>query len=501
MAVPAHDDRDFEFAQKFGIKIIPVILPSKLEDLEIKIQRDDLGKEYVIGSAVTYWPESESVGEGFERLKKEIARGGRPYTGKGIIFNSGEFDGMNSKEAIEAITKKVGGEVTDQYKLRDWLISRQRYWGAPIPIVYCEACGEQPVPEDQLPVMLPKDVDFKPTGESPLAQSKEFNENVTCPKCNKAAKREVDTMDTFVDSSWYFLRYCDPHNEKEFASKKALKAWMPVDSYVGGAEHAVLHLLYARFFYKALYDHKKVPRKGGDEPFLKLRNVGLVMADDGRKMSKSLGNVVNPDDVVKEYGADSVRLYEMFMGPFEDSLPWQTRGIVGMRRFLDRVYNFYTCGIEEKNNGEKIFHKTIKKVSEDIISMRFNTAMSQMMICMNEWEKTGAREKDKKSFLKILSPFAPHLAQELWEHIGEQGYIDHQDWPSYDEKFIVEDTVTIAIQVNGKVRAEIEAAIDASEEDVIQQALALDAVQKWVSEKEIIKNIYIPARIVNIVVK
>ena len=263
------------------------------------------------------------------------------YTGDGIMINSAEFDGMNSEEAKWKITEKVGGKRVTQYRLRDWLISRQRYWGAPIPIVYCQTCGQQPVPEDQLPVMLPTDVDFKPHGESPLAQSKDFQKNVVCPQCGGTAKREVDTMDTFMCSAWYYLRFCDPQNEKEFASQEAIKQWMPVDTYVGGAEHAVLHLMYARFAHKALFDHGMIPKEVGDEPFIKLRNVGLVLAEDGRKMSKSLGNVINPDDLVKEYGADSVRMYEMFMGPFEDALPWASRGIVGMRRFLDRVYQLY----------------------------------------------------------------------------------------------------------------------------------------------------------------
>jgi len=599
MAVPAHDERDFEFAQKFGLPIHYVIAPvfgKPHKDAEYRktvtaiVQRKNDNKILMLkwkkfdwiappiggiedGESIEKTAEREVLEEtGYkakvirllggtaeahffadnknkyrhrtdqavlleleneeqeeiaaEELEKHepvwlslkealektthdenkpalemILKGNESFTGDGVVVNSGEFDGMDVEKAAEAITNKVGGEMTNQYKLRDWLISRQRYWGAPIPIVYCETCGEQPVPEDQLPVKLPEDVDFKPTGESPLAQSKEFNKNVTCPKCHKEAKREVDTMDTFVDSSWYFLRYCDPSNEKEFASKKALKAWMPVDSYVGGAEHAVLHLLYARFFYKALYDHKEVPHKGGGEPFTKLRNVGLVMADDGRKMSKSLGNVVNPNDVVKEYGADSVRLYEMFMGPFEDALPWQSRGIVGVRRFLDRVYNFYTQDSNEKNDGEKILHKTIKKVSEDIVSMKYNTAISQMMVCMNAWEKTGAQAEDKKTFLKILAPFAPHLTQELWEALGEQGYIDKQAWPSYNEKLIEEEKVTLAVQVNGKVRAEIEVSIDESEDKVIEQALAVEGVKKWVSEKEIVKKIYIPGRIVNFVVK
>ncbi|HAZ16725.1 MAG: Leucine-tRNA ligase [Parcubacteria group bacterium GW2011_GWA2_43_13] len=518
MAVPAHDERDFEFAEKYGLPVRSVVETS----------RGDV---------------SDS-----ETLQRSVSTA-TVYTGDGIMINSAEFDGMNSEEAKWKITEKVGGKRVTQYRLRDWLISRQRYWGAPIPIVYCQTCGQQPVPEDQLPVMLPTDVDFKPHGESPLAQSKDFQKNVVCPQCGGTAKREVDTMDTFMCSAWYYLRFCDPQNEKEFASQEAIKQWMPVDTYVGGAEHAVLHLMYARFAHKALFDHGMIPKEVGDEPFIKLRNVGLVLAEDGRKMSKSLGNVINPDDLVKEYGADSVRMYEMFMGPFEDALPWASRGIVGMRRFLDRVYQLYlqtsshpspTLGEgavafpllpEEGVRGrwERVLHKTIKKVTEDIENMRFNTAISALMICLHEWEACVPSLLSKESsfrqladggevrssspspfqgegrgevFLKLLFPFAPHIAQEIWsEVLHQEGYLDTQPWPEYDEALIKDETITIAVQINGKVRGQIAIPTDITEEEAIIKALQDIKIQKWISGKDVVKKIYVPGKVINMVVQ
>jgi len=378
MAVPAHDQRDWEFAKKFHLPIRQVI------------QGGDIKK--------------------------------KAYIGDGKLINSKIIDGLNVRAAITKISswleqKELGGKMTN-YKLRDWLISRQRYWGAPIPIVYCEQCGEVPAAERDLPIKLPEDVDFMPTGESPLQGSREFHK-VECPKCGRRARRESDTMDTFVCSSWYFFRYCDPKNSKEFASKKLLKYWMPVDLYVGGAEHTVLHLMYSRFFTKALY------RKGlinFDEPFLKLRHQGMVLAPDGRKMSKSLGNVVNPDDVILKYGADTMRLYEMFMGPFADSIPWSTQGVIGARRFLEKVYKLKSkiknqkSKVQIKNQRlEKLVHQTIQKVGEDIENFKFNTAVSALMILINTLakEKEISREYFEK-FLLLLFPFAPHLTSEIW---------------------------------------------------------------------------------------
>ena len=473
MAVPAHDERDFEFAKMYELPIMPVVVETGL---------------------------TPSLQEA--------------YTGIGAMINSGEFNGMDSEEAKWKITEKVGGKKIIQYRLRDWLISRQRYWGAPIPIMYCNECGEQSVPENQLPVILPTDVDFKPTGESPLARSREFQNNVQCPKCGGKARREMDTMDTFMCSSWYYLRFCDPHNTKEFVSPEIMKQWMPVDTYVGGAEHAVLHLMYARFVHKALYDYGMIPKEIGDEPFITLRNVGLVLAEDGRKMSKSLGNVINPDDVVQEYGADSVRMYEMFMGPFEDALPWQSRGIVGMRRFLERVYiqmsnvsgqlsNSEADSLEEaEENIRRVLHKTIKKVTEDIQNMRFNTAISALMICLNQLTDISVQFSNEyiAIFVKLLFPFAPHLAQEMWtEVLHQEGYVDHQPWPEYDERCVQEETLTIAVQVNGKVRAQIEIEPDATEQDVIAQAQSQENVKKWIAGKEIMKTLYVQGKIISIV--
>ena len=357
VGVPGHDLRDFEFAQEMGLEIIRV----------------------VVGKDGDTSPITEP-----EQVQEE----------EGAMINSGFLDGMDihqaTKEVMDYLEQKGWGKRTVSYRLRDWLVSRQRYWGAPIPIIYCEKCGEVPVLEADLPVLLATDVDFMPTGESQLAKSKDFH-NVKCTKCGYKARRESDTMDTFVCSSWYFFRYTDPNNKKEFADKKLIHNWCPVDLYVGGAEHAVLHLLYARFFTKALF---KAGLISFDEPFLKLRNVGLVLAEGGEKMSKSKGNVINPDEVIKEYGDDTLRLYEMFMGPFEQAIAWDTKSIRGVRRFLDRVYNLKSkvknqkSKIQVKNQKlEKLLHKTIKKVSEDIEQMKFNTAISALMILVNEMEK------------------------------------------------------------------------------------------------------------------
>jgi leucyl-tRNA synthetase len=465
MAVPAHDERDFEFAKKFGLEINEVI---------------NTGKE-------------------------------TPSVGDGVIINSGEFNGMNSREAMQSITEKVEGEMTVQYKLRDWLISRQRYWGAPIPIIYCDKCGEVPVPEKDLPIELPDDVDFRPKGESPLVQSESF-QDVKCPKCKSKAKRESDTMDTFVDSSWYFLRYADSNNKKKFASDKKIKAWLPVDTYVGGAEHAVLHLMYARFFCMALNDIGIIDF---EEPFLSLRNQGLIMGPDGQKMSKSRGNVINPDDVVNQLGADTVRMYEMFMGPLEESKPWDTDGIVGVRRFLDRVWNISekvqgkkgeTQGIASvQNKGEEIgreLHVLIKKVGEDIESFNFNTAISQFMIFVNVVYKAGEiSKKHFEIFLKVLNPFAPHITNELWEKLGNKKLVEKEKWPEYDEKFLIQDKITYVIQINGKVRANITASPDTSEGDINKLAMKDEKVSDQLKDKEIVKQIFVPNKLINFVVK
>ncbi|MBT4335119.1 leucine--tRNA ligase, partial [bacterium] len=455
MAVPAHDERDYEFAKKYNLEIIDVI------------KSDD--------------------------NKEEL------FTGDGILINSDKFDGLTSSEAIKKITNKVDGYLETQYKIRDWLVSRQRYWGSPIPIIYCDACGTVPVPEKNLPVILPDDVDFKPTGQSPLVDSKTFHD-VKCPKCGDKAKREVDTMDTFVCSSWYFLRYCDASNNKDPFSKKSLKYWLPVDLYIGGMEHAVGHLIYSRFITKFLRDQGYL---NFDEPFTKIRNQGLILAEDSRKMSKRWGNVINPDDVVDEFGADTLRMYEMFMGPLEDSKPWNKRGIIGIRRFLEKVYKYSTNLKEADKDDEevtKILHKTIKKVTEDIENLSFNTAIASMMEFMNTVTKLNITKDSLNKFLILLAPFAPHICEEINEEIGNKETIFNNKWPKYDEKLIIDDKITIAIQVNGKLRDTIIVNRGISEKDIKKQALDLPKIKKFIDGNEIKKFIYVPNKLINLVV-
>jgi leucyl-tRNA synthetase len=460
MAVPGHDERDFEFAKKYDLEIKQVV-------------------------------ESDSDDECFK--------------GEGKVINSDFLDGLFTPKAKEKIIdwlkeNKLGGAKTT-FRIRDWLVSRQRYWGAPIPIIWCDDCGAQAAPEDSLPVVLPTDVDFKPTGESPLVDSKTFHD-VTCPKCDKEARRESDTMDTFVDSSWYYLRYTDPKNEKAFADKKNIDYWCPVDLYLGGAEHAVMHLLYSRFFAYALHD---LGYTKFQEPFLKLRNQGLIMGPDGEKMSKSRGNVVNPDSVVSEYGADSIRIYEMFMGPLEDAKPWDTKGIVGVRRFLDKVWKAYSLVSSDSKTEDKtetLLHKTIKKVTEDFDNLKFNTAISQLMIMVNEIIKDKSISKESfQIVVQLLAPLAPHITEELWEMLGNKESIFKSTWPQHDPDKIVDDVVELGVQINGKVRGTIQIAPDAPQEDAITLAKAQENVSKNLDEKEIIKVVYVAGRILNIVVK
>lgn len=461
MGVPAHDERDFAFAKKYQLEIIEVI----------QGKQDTTSEE--------------------------------PYTDDGVLVSSKEFSGLTSAEAREKMTawlkqEKIGKKVVN-YRLRDWLISRQRYWGAPIPIIYCEDCGAMPVPEKDLPVKLPTDVDFRPTGESPLVRSKSFHK-VKCPKCGKKARRESDTMDTFVCSSWYYMRFADPQNTKVFASKKALEKYLPVDFYMGGAEHTVLHLLYARFFTKALMKYGHV---NFDEPFMKLRHQGTILATDGQKMSKSKGNVVNPDQVVAEFGADSLRLYEMFMGPLEDKKAWNTGSIIGVRRFLEKVWK-----LKEKVSGNTLstsaqgtLHRTIKKVTEDLEELKYNTAISALMILVNELEKSSElATKDYRLLLLLLSPFAPHMTEELWHELGEKKSIFLASWPKYDAKKIVAETVNVAVQVNGKVRTVLAIATGTTEDEVKAQALADPNVKLHIADKTVRKVIYVPGKIVSIVV-
>jgi len=434
---------------------------------------------------------------------EQYLHGYQAFEGEGDLVDSGRFTHLPTDKARTEITawleKEGKGKATVQYKLRDWLISRQRYWGAPIPIVYCDEHGAQPVPEKDLPVELPDDVDFRPTGESPIARSTMFNQGVTCPECGKLARREVDTMDTFVDSSWYFLRYVDPKNTKAPFDKKKIKEWLPVDLYVGGAEHAVLHLLYARFVTKALRDAKWL---SFDEPFLTLKNQGLILGEDGQKMSKSRGNVINPDEIIELYGADSLRLYEMFMGPFEAMKPWQTKGLVGMRRFLDRVWAVGAKDHTKKMSLdiERLVHQTVKKVTEDIQQFRFNTSISSLMVLQNTLLASDqVPEGAWRTFLILLNPFAPHMTEELWAAAGFKKTIADQSWPTYDKSKLVEATVTLIVQVNGKVRDRLTVSAGISQEDAVTQALQSEKIKALVSGTPK-KVIFVPDKLINFVV-
>ena len=506
MAVPAHDDRDWEFAKKFNLPIIEV-------------------------------------------LKSEVDVQKQPWTQDGIHVNSEFLDGLNKKDAIEKMLefleeKKIGRKAIN-YKLRDWVYSRQRYWGEPIPLIHCPECGTVPVPDDQLPLELPEVKSYQPTGtgESPLAAIDSWV-NCTCPKCGKPAKRETNTMPQWGGSCWYYLRYLDAHNDKQFCSPESEKYWMPVDLYIGGAEHAVLHLLYARFWHKVLYDLGLVSTK---EPFQRLVNQGMITSfafqrknktlvptdeveqkEDGKyyekatgeeleqivaKMSKSLKNVVNPDDEIRAYGADSVRMYEMFMGPLTMSKPWSTQGIVGIHRFLEKVWavsekpmnDIEISGkLEDKVliSARKTFAQTIKKVTDDTATLNFNTAISQMMIFINEISKLPEIPKAMWSdFVKVLSPYAPHLGEELWQKLGNNNTIAYESWPVFSEDFAKDDEKTIVVMVNGKKRDTFDAPVDTDQETLKKMAFDREAVKKFTDGHEIVKTIVVPNKIVTIVVK
>lgn len=506
MAVPAHDERDWEFAKKFNLPIIEV-------------------------------------------LKSDVDVQKQAWTQDGIHINSEFLDGLNKKDAIEKMLdfleeNKIGRKAVN-YKLRDWVFSRQRYWGEPIPLIHCPECGTVPVPDNELPLELPEVKSYQPTGtgESPLAAIESWV-NCKCPKCGKPAKRETNTMPQWGGSCWYYLRYLDAHNDSQFCSPEAEKYWMPVDLYIGGAEHAVLHLLYARFWHKVLYDIGVVSTK---EPFQRLVNQGMITSfafqrknktlvptdeveqkEDGKyyekatgeeleqivaKMSKSLKNVVNPDDEIKSYGADSVRMYEMFMGPLTMSKPWSTQGITGIHRFLEKVWNLsektmtdldLNSKIEDKSllSARKTFAQTIKKVTDDTASLNFNTAISQMMIFINEISKLPEIPKAMwQDFVKILSPYAPHLCEELWQKLGNSGTIAYEQWPTANENFIKDDTKTIVVMVNGKKRDTFEAASGTADGVLKQTALSRDGVKKFTDGLEIVKCIIVPDKLVNLVVK
>ncbi len=424
------------------------------------------------------------------------------YKEAGILTNSGNFDGMESEEAKKEITEFVGGKMKTTFKLRDWVFSRQRYWGEPIPVVHCESCGIVPLPEKDLPLELPKIKNYQPTenGESPLANIGKWV-NTKCPRCKGHAKRETDTMPNWAGSSWYYLRYADTKNNKFFADAKKLKYWTPVDWYNGGNEHTTLHLLYSRFWHKFLYDLKLVPTS---EPYMKRTSHGLILAADGEKMSKSRGNVINPNEIVANYGADAFRLYMMFMGPFDQAIVWNENTIIGSRRFIERVWKlserfFSKKEIKSSISMQNLLHKTIKKVGEDIDAMRFNTAISAMMVLVNEIDKNEISLEDYKKFLKILSPFAPHVADELWTNFGEKKSITISAWPEYDPKMLIDNEIKIAVQVNGKVRTEIMIGAEDDEEIVKNKVIQNDVVLKYLEGKDPKKIIYVKNRLINIV--
>jgi leucyl-tRNA synthetase len=449
-----------------------------------------------------------------ERIASLYGNERRPYTSGGVVYNSGPFTGMDSEEAKVKITEHAGGKMTTQYRLQDWVFSRQRYWGAPIPIVYDPEGKPHAVPDEHLPWQLPNDVDFTPTGEAPLAQSKELRER-TEKIFGKGWTPEIDTMDTFVCSSWYYLRYLDPHNEKEFSPLDKQKEWMPVDRYSGGAEHTTMHLLYSRFFYKALYDLGLVT---DNEPYVKRMSRGLILGPDGQKMSKSKGNVIDPDEHVARVGADTVKTYLAFIGPYNEvgQYPWDLGGIAGVRRFLERVWNMrercQLSGVSCQVAGEPVscklkpeslllLHQTIKKVGDDIQAFKFNTAISQMMILVNALEKLDhVPTPVYESLIRILAPFAPHLTEELWESLGHTTSIHLEPWPSYDESVLASAQVTIAVQVNGKVRDTFTTAPDTAKEVLLTTARALPKLEQWLTGKDVVKEVVVPNRLVNFVV-
>lgn len=435
---------------------------------------------------------------------EEFLTGGGSFVGEGKIINSGKFSDLDSSDAKKKITDFVGGKMVTKYKLRDWVFSRQRYWGEPIPLIHCEKCGVVPVPEKDLPVKLPPVEKYEPTGtgESPLASIKKWIET-KCPKCKGKGKRETNTMPQWAGSSWYWLRYMDPKDKKNFVDSKKEKYWSPVDFYVGGAEHATRHLIYARFWHKFLHDKEFVSEP---EPFKKLQHVGLIMGEDGRKMSKRWGNVVNPDDVIEKFGADSLRVYEMFMGPFDQSIAWSTDNLIGARRFLERVFRLKSkvampnAVAGESSQFKTVLNQTIKKVGEDVADFRFNTAISQLMIFSNAAEKESSISGESfKKFVLLVSPFAPHVAEELWQELKFGTSVHTETWPDYDGTMIEEADVTIGVQINGKIRATITVRQNETEDEIKRKVLGLTEVKKWLGGAVIRRFVYVPKRIISIV--
>lgn len=603
MGVPAHDERDFEFAQKFKIPVRQVIKPTYVDSINPPRDGVENTKRNIVIVCVKHWEEDkyllnaskdfgwkvlftggiEDGEDAVECAKREIqeetgyknfrkgeilnfvhrdifyaqhkgvnrdvevtnvflelengeqddiapeekelhqtswrsrdemikeithdnhrfifrfaVEGGLANTWEGTLINSGEHDGLSIKDATKSILKKVSGREKVTYRLQDWVFSRQRYWGEPIPIIHCESCGAVPVPEEELPVRLPEVEHYEPagTGESPLANIEEWVK-VPCPSCGKEGRRETNTMPQWAGSCWYYLRYMDPHNASALVDQKLEKYWGPVDLYVGGAEHATRHLIYARFWHKFLYDIGVVSSL---EPFIELHSVGLIQAEDGRKMSKRWGNVINPDDIVDQFGADSMRVYEMFMGPFENAISWSTNGLVGARRFIERVWRLQEIVAEGEKVLETELHTTIKKVGDDIAAFKFNTAVSQMMIFVNAVEDKGKLTKEEyETFLLLLAPFAPHITEELWRSLGHTDSIHKENWPSYDASKLVRSSVPLAVQFNGKTRGTIDISPEASQDEALQVVSGDQKMSKYlVGEPK--KVIYVPGRIINIIV-
>ncbi len=464
MAVPAHDTRDWEFAKKFALPIIEVVAGG--EDVQAEAFTD---------------------------------------CATGTLVNSGFLNGLSVEDAkkamVEWLTKEGKGKEKVNFKLRDWVFSRQRYWGEPIPIIHCDKCGYVPVPEEQLPLELPNVDSYEPTdtGESPLAKMMDWV-NTKCPCCGGDAKRETDTMPQWAGSSWYFLRYIDPHNDKALASKEALEYWSPVDWYNGGMEHTTLHLLYSRFWHKFLYDIGVVPTK---EPYQKRTSHGMILGENGEKMSKSRGNVVNPDEIVDQYGADTMRLYEMFIGDFEKAAPWNSDSIKGCKRFIERFWNLQEIAVdgnEYSKELEALIHKTIKKVTEDIDNLKCNTAIAAMMALINKiYEKGSVTKAELKTLTILLNPFAPHVTEEMWDVMGFGGMVNEAKWPEYDEAKTVENSVEIVLQIMGKVRSRITISVDMPKDEVLALAKADEKIAAAIEGKTIKKEIYVPGKLVNIV--
>ncbi len=465
MAVPAHDTRDYDFAKTFDLPIVEVVKGGNIE--------------------VEAFTDCET----------------------GVMVNSGFLNGLSVEDAKEKMKKWLEesnkGVPKVNYKLRDWVFSRQRYWGEPIPIVHCEKCGYVALPESELPLRLPNVESYMPTdnGESPLSTLESFI-NTTCPDCGGPAKRETDTMPQWAGSSWYYLRYCDPHNKEVLASKEALDYWMPVDWYNGGMEHTTLHLLYSRFWHKFLYDIDVTSQK---EPYMRRTSHGMILGEDGQKMSKSRGNVISPDDVIKVYGADTLRLYEMFIGDFEKTAPWSPSSIKGCKRFLDRVWALQDCLIDGDDYRDELktkFHKAIKKVTEDIESLKFNTAIATMMALLNDIYTIGTiNKKEYRDLLIMLNPFAPHITEELYEIIGYEGVLNQQTWVKYDEALCVEDNVEIVIQINGKLKDRISISVGLDQDEVLAIAIKSTKISEALDGKSIIKQIYVPNKLVNFVAR